>query len=36
MSFQSSNTNDLKERLSAKKRVLTQKAENIAEKMRNI
>jgi hypothetical protein len=36
MSFQSSNSNDLKERLSAKKRVLTQKTENIAEKMRNI
>jgi hypothetical protein len=36
MSFQSSNTNDLRERLSTRKRVLTQKAENIAEKMRDI
>ncbi len=36
ISFQSSDSNDLRERLSAKERVLTQKTENIAEKMRNI
>jgi hypothetical protein len=36
MSFESSNSNDSRERLSAKERVLTQKTENIAEKLRDI
>jgi hypothetical protein len=36
MSFESSNSNNSRKRLSARKRVLTQRTENIAKKMRNI
>jgi hypothetical protein len=36
MSFEPSDSTDSRERLSARERVLTQKTENIAEKMRDI